>query len=232
MASLAPVRSSSGYVSSHSQFFAQSNLRTCSVDTTVCTPSLLRRSCVRSRDTCTGDLAMCRSARFCHISSVSTSLMNFCCIQQHAPNQRLPQPDFGAQSNGSRSPQSTRISSLDLDGLGNPHLCLCARISLGLQLAPEILDNSCGSSCFTSKCELVCSAGSFCIDAARTWSCSSNQYLQFCFCSHAAFQFRALVTPFQQTWKVGSSARKSESSPSHPRSRGQTGPICSHAFPR
>ena len=34
-----------------SHFFAQSHLRTCSVDVTVCTPSLFRRSCVRSRDT-------------------------------------------------------------------------------------------------------------------------------------------------------------------------------------
>ena len=107
--------------------------------------------------------------------------MSFCCIQQNAPNQRLPQPDFGDQSDGTRSSQSTRMSSLGLDGLGDPHLCLCALASLGLHLAPEVLNNCGGSHCFTTKCELICSASNLCIDAARTWSCSSNQYLQFVF---------------------------------------------------
>ena len=123
--------------------------------------------------------------------------MNFCCIQQNAPNQRLPQPDFCAQSNGSRSPQSTGISSFGLACLDDPHLCLCARISLGLHLTPKVLNNCGGSNCFTSKCELVC-YGQF-----LHW-CEVRPVLQLqpglpaCFCSHVAFQTRALATPFQR----------------------------------
>ena len=96
--------------------------------------------------------------------------MSFCCLQQDAPNQRLPQPDFGAQSDGTRSRQFTGILSPGLDGLGDPQLRLCARASLGLHLTSEVLDNCGGSNCFTPKCELACSAGNICIDATSTSS--------------------------------------------------------------
>ena len=107
--------------------------------------------------------------------------MSYRCTQQNAPNQHQPQLDFGAQASRTRSPMSTRKTSLGLDGLGNPHLRLCSRTSLAFHLTSKELNNCGGSNCFTSKCELVCSTGNLCIHAARTWSCSSNQYLQFAF---------------------------------------------------
>ena len=158
---------------------------------------------------------MCRNARFCRYVS-RMPRMSFCCVQQNAPNQRLPQPDFGAESNGTWIPQSTRISRLGLDG----------RAPLRLHLTPEVLNNCGGSNCFARSVNwyaprtisaLMRSAPSL---AAPTKTSSL-------LCSHAAFQTRALVTSFQQTLKVGSSSRKSRGSPSHPHSRGQTSPICS-----
>ena len=94
--------------------------------------------------------------------------MSFCCVQQNAPNQRLPQPDFGAESDGTWSLQSTKISRLGLDG----------RAPLRLHLTPEVLNNCGGSNCFAPKCELVCSTDNFCTDAKCARSCSSNQDLQ------------------------------------------------------
>ena len=52
------------------------------------------------------DLAMCRIARL--------PRMSFCCIQQSAANQRLPQPDWGCQAieRGAHSPQEYRVWAL------------------------------------------------------------------------------------------------------------------------
>ena len=112
-------------------------------------------------------------------------------VQQNAPNQCLPQPEFGAQADGVKGPQPSRI-------LEYSHLCLCMRMSLRFHLASKILDYCCSSNCFTPESELTCSASNLCIDASRTWPRGSNS------------QTQAPATPFQRTWRVGLFAKKQE----------------------
>ena len=138
--------------------------------------------------------------------------MSFCYMQQNAPNLRLPQPDFGAQSDGTKCPESRRISSLGLDGLGDPHLCLWARASLTLHLTSEVLNNCCGSYCFTPKCELKRSACNFCIDAMRTWSCSSDQYLQLAFVHTQPSRLEHLRQHLSKSGKLRKTRRLTKSS--------------------
>ena len=78
--------------------------------------------------------AMCRNARFCHFSKVSTSRGCHAwasgAYSKMLPNQCLPHHDFGAQADGARNPRASRLPSLALGGLQYSHMCLCMRPKL------------------------------------------------------------------------------------------------------
>ena len=113
---------------------------------------------------------------------------------------------FGARANRTRSPQSTRISSLGLDGLGNPHLRLCSRASLGFHLTSRYLTTVVARIVSFRDVNWYAPR----IDATHARSCSSNQYLQLAFVHTQPSRFEHLRRHFSKSGKLALSPENQE----------------------